>query len=140
MKFYVDSSFAVHPDYKSQTGMVMTMGDGAIETMSRKQKLKMRSSTHSELVGAGDASTMILWTMNFMETQGYLINDNILLQDNKSAILLETNGSQSAGKQSRALNVKYFFLADQVAKKKIRFLYCPTDEMVADYMTKPLQG
>jgi hypothetical protein len=140
MKFYVDSSFAVHSDYKSHTGMVMTMGSGAIETMLRKQKLNTRSSTHAELVGADDASTMILWTRAFMEAQGYPVDDNILLQDNKSAMLLETNGSNSAGKQSRALNVRYFFLADQVAKKHLRVMYCPTDEMVADYMTKPLQG
>ena len=34
---------------------------------------------------------------------------NILYQDNKSAILLESNGRTSAGKHSRALNVRYFF-------------------------------
>ena len=31
-------------------------------------------------------------------------------------------------------------LTDQVEKKNISIEYCPTDEMWADYMTKPLQG
>jgi hypothetical protein len=140
MKWYVDTSFAVHPDYKSHTGMTMTMGSGAIETISRKQKLNTRSSTHAELVGADDMSVMILWTKFFMEAQGYDIQDNILYQDNKSAILLETNGAKSAGKRSQALNVRYFFLADQVEQGNLRIAYCPTEKMVADYMTKPLQG
>ena len=39
-----------------------------------------------------------------------------MFQDNKSAILLESNGKRSAGKRSRALNVKYFFMTDQVEK------------------------
>jgi hypothetical protein len=108
LKWYVDASYAVHPDYKSHTGGMMTMGQGAITTMSKKQKLNTKSSTAAELVGADDAMTMILWTKLFMEEQGYPITSNILKQDNKSAILLENNGRNSAGKQLRALNVRYF--------------------------------
>ena len=110
IKWYVDASFAVHPDYKSHTGAVMTMGNGAIVSLSRKQRLNTKSSTTAELVGADDASTLVLWTKLFMEEQGYKIDLNILYQDNKSAILLEKNGRASIGKQSRALNVRYFFL------------------------------
>ena len=64
----------------------------------------------------------------------------MLLQDNKSTIQLGQNGRKSAGKRSRALNVRYFFLTDQIEKGLIEMEYCPTDNMVADYMTKPLQG
>ena len=108
--------------------------------MSKKQKLNTRSSTEAELVGADDAAMMILWIGLFMEQQGYSLNKNILFQDNKSAILLENNGKRSAGKRSRALNVRYFFLTDQVEKGNLSIEYCPTDVMWADFMTKPLQG
>ena len=130
----------MHPIYRSHTGAVMTIGEGSIITMSKKQKLNTRSSTEAELVGADDAATMILWTGLFMEQQGYSLNKNILFQDNKSAILLESNGKRSAGKRSRALNVRYFFLTDQVKKGNLTIEYCPTDVMWADFMTKPLQG
>ena len=50
------------------------------------------------------------------------------------------NGRKSAGKRSRALNIRYFFIADQVEKGSIRIEYCPTDKMIGDFMTKPLQG
>jgi len=140
LKWYVDSAFAVHPDFKSHTGGTMTFGTGAAQTGSRKQKLNTRSSTESELVGADDMSVMILWTKHFMEAQGYKIKKNILYQDNKSTILLETNGKKSSSKRTRALNIRYFFLTDQIAKGNVQVEYCPTTEMVADYMTKPLQG
>ena len=108
--------------------------------MTRKQKLNTRSSTEAELVGVDDVATMILWTKLFLEAQGWVIMKNIIYQDNKSAILLETNGRKSAGKRSRALNIRYFFITDQVEKENIMIEYCPTDIMVGDYMTKPLQG
>ena len=118
----------------------MTFGRGAIMSLSRKQKLNTRSSTEAELVGADDAATMILWTKHFMEAQGYKIDRNVIYQDNKSTILLIENGSKSAGKRSRALNVRYFFLTDQIEKGNLLVEYMPTDDMVSDYMSKPLQG
>jgi hypothetical protein len=138
----VDTSFAVHPDYKSYTGATMSYGDGdgAVQSISRKEKLNTRSSTESELVGVDDVSVMILWTKLFLQEQGYDINSNILYQDNKSAILLETNGKKSPGKRNRALHIRYFFLTDQVEKGKVTIAYCPTDDMVGDFHTKPLQG
>ena len=56
-------------------------------------------------MGADDATTMMLWTKLFMEEQGYKIDENVLFQDNKSAILMEKNGRERMGKQSCALNV-----------------------------------
>jgi hypothetical protein len=140
IKWHVDASFAVHPDFRSHTGGVMTYGRGAIQTISRKQRLNTRSSTEAELVGADNAATKILWTKLFMESQGYRITSNILYQDNKSAILLETNGQRSSGKRTRALNIRYFFLADQVAKGNVEIQHLPTEEMWGDFLTKPLQG
>ena len=75
-----------------------------------------------------------------MEAQGYEIAHNILYQDNKSTMLLLNNGKQSSSKRTRALNIRYFYLTDQIEKGNIEVEYCPTDKMVADYHSKPLQG
>ena len=94
LKWYVDASFGVHPDFKSHTGGVMTMGEGTIQSISSKQKLNTRSSCEAELVGCDDVATKILWTRLFMEEQGYKVQRNILYQDNKSTILLLENGKR----------------------------------------------
>ena len=140
IKWYVDASFAVHPDFRSHTDAVMTMGEGGMQVLTKKQKLNSRSSTEAELIGVDDAVTQILWTKLFMEAQGYPIEKNIVYQDNKSSILLETNGRDSAWKRSRAINIRYFFMTDQVKQGNVDIEYCPTGRMWADFMSKPLQG
>ena len=118
----------------------MTMGQGAIQSGSCKQKLVTRSTCKAELVGADNASTKIFWTKLFLEAQGYEVRENILYQDNKSTILLLNNGKASSGKRTRAINTRYFFLHDQQKKGNIEVKYCPTGEMIGDFMTKPKQG
>ena len=116
------------------------MGKGAIASISKKQGMNTRSSTEAEVVAADEIVGPMLWTRQFLEAQGYKIKENILFQDNQSAMLLETNGRKSAGKRSRHLNIRFFFVADQKAKGHIDIKFCPTDQMVGDYMTKPLHG
>ena len=140
VKWWIDAAFAVHPDMRSHTGAVMTMGEGAIQSISKKQKVNTRSSTEAELVAADDALAQVIWTKKFLEAQGIKVKSNIVYQDNKSAMLLEKNGRSSAGKRSRHLDIRYFFITDQVNQGNMEIQYCPTDLMTADYMTKPLHG
>ena len=83
---------------------------------------------------------MILWTRQFLEGQGYTITDNIVYQDNQSAMLLEKNGQQSSTKRTRHLDIRYFFVTDRIRGKQLTVEYCPTGDMWADEFTKPLQG
>jgi len=140
IKWWVDASFAVHGDMKGHTGGVMSLGRGAIFSTSTKQKLNTRSSTECELVGVNDVMAQVLWTRYFMEAQGYEIEDNIVFQDNESAMLLERNGRASSSKRTRHINIRYFFVQDRIAAGEVSVAYCPTKDMVADFFTKPLQG
>ena len=84
--------------------------------------------------------SQVLWTRYFLDAQGYNINDCVIYQDNKSAILLEQNGQASSSKHTRHINIRYYFVTDQVNCGEIKLKYCPTTEMLGDYFTKPLQG
>ena len=83
---------------------------------STKQKLITRSSTESKAVGADYFMPPICWTRYFLEARGYCVDDNILYQDNKSYILLETNGEASSSKRTKHINIRYFFITDRVKK------------------------
>ena len=140
IKWWVDASFAVHANMRSHTGATMSLGKGSIYSASTRQKLNTKSSTEAKLVGVDDAMPMILWTRQFMIGQGYTIDDNIVYQDNQSAMLLENNGTKSSTKRTRHLDIRFFFVTDRIRAKQLTVEYCPTGDMWADVFTKPLQG
>ena len=82
----------------------------------------------------------ILWTRYFLEAQGYGVQENIVYQDNLSAILLEKNGKASSSKRTKHINVRYYFVTDRIKKGDMSVEWCPTEDMTGDFMTKPNQG
>ena len=78
ISWWVDASFAVHPNMRSHTGVVLTLGGGAVYGSSTKQKLNTRSSTEAELVGVNDALPQVLWTRQFLNGQGYGDTDSVI--------------------------------------------------------------
>ena len=98
------------------------------------------SSTEVEVVGVHDNMPSILFTRYFLEAQGYPLKTSIVHQDNQSSILLETNGRGSSSKRMRHMNIRYFFIADCAKRGHVEIRYCPTDEMIGDFFTKPLGG
>ncbi len=67
VQWWVDVSFAVHHDFRSHTGVCMSLGKGVVSSMSRKQQLNTKSSTETEVVGVDNASSQIQWTNYFVE-------------------------------------------------------------------------
>ena len=139
LQWWVDAAYATHSDMKGQTGATFTMGHGSIYSNSLKQKLVARSSTDAELIGVHDILPQILWTRNFLMSQGYPVQKNVAYQDNMSAMLLENNGQKSSTKQTKHIELHYFFIHDQVLQDKVMIKHCPTLTMHADFF-KPLQG
>jgi hypothetical protein len=114
LHWYIDASFAVHPNMQGHTGGVLILGTGAPVVTSTKQKLNKRSSTISEVVVVDYMIPQILWTWLFMQEQGIEVTDNFLYQDNKSAILLEKNGWASSSKQTKHIKIQYYYIADRI--------------------------
>jgi hypothetical protein len=75
-----------------------------------------------------------------MEAQGYQVQDNILFQDNKSTILLEYNQKALSSKHTKHVNILCFFIINRVNKGDVSLVWCPTGDMIRDFMTKPIQG
>jgi len=90
-------------------------------------------------VAISDALSTIIWLRDFLIEQGYNVGPAILYQDNMSTISLVENG-KGTNERSRHINIKFFFVSDRVAKGEIEIKYMPTNDMLADMLTKPLQG
>ncbi len=96
---------AVHPNMRSHTGGGLTMGRGFPIDSSTKQKLNTRSSTESELVSVDNMMPIFVWSYYFLMARGYGVTQNLLLQDNKSSMLLEKNSNASSGKHTCHINI-----------------------------------
>ena len=125
---------------KGHTGATLLLGKGGIYSGSWKQRLVAHSSTESKLIGVYDVLSQILWTKQFLEEQGWLDSATVIYQDNTSSILLERNERSSSTKQTKHMNIWYFYITEQIKKKAIHVTHCPTEEMVGDFFMKPLQG
>ncbi len=136
LTWYVDALFTVHPNMHRHTGGGMTIGRGFPISVSTKQKLNTKNLNESELVGFNNMMPIILWTHNFLLSQGHEVIKNLLLQDNKSSILIERNGKASSWKCTRHINISYFFITDQVNMKELTIEWCPMKQLV----TEPIQG
>jgi hypothetical protein len=67
VKWWIDASFAVHPDMKSHTGVTMSRCLSVKDSSSITQKLNSKSSsTEAELVGVDDGTPLVLWTRQFL--------------------------------------------------------------------------
>jgi hypothetical protein len=136
---FVDASYAVHGDFKGHTGGFITLGGGAIHVKSSKQKLNSKSSTEAELIALSDYSSQVIWTREFLHHQGLSMSPALIYQDNKSTIALVERG-RPAAELSRHINIRYFFIKDRIESGELQLEFKPTLEMVADILTKPLQG
>ena len=102
--------------------------------------MNTRRLTKAEMVAVDDVMGQILWTKNFLESQGYPVKENILYQDNRSAMVLESNEQKSVGKRSHHINICYFFVTRWRKNGNIQIEYFPRDKMLGDYMSKPTHG
>jgi hypothetical protein len=66
LKWWVDTSFAVHPDMRGHSGGGLSLGQGFTILSSTKQKLNTQSSTETGIMGADDFMPATCWTRYFM--------------------------------------------------------------------------
>jgi hypothetical protein len=139
LTWYVDGSYAIHDDMKGQSGAVLLVGDNVVLTRSSKQKVNTRSSTEAEIIAIDDTLPTIQWAKSYLKDQGYDM-DTIIREDNKSTILLMKNGRLSAGKRTKHLDIRYFYVKDLIDRGIVSVEHCSTMDMIADFFTKPIQG
>ena len=124
---FIDASYGVHADGKSHSGAVITLGKhGPVHAKSNKQKLVTKSSTEAELVSLSDNISQVIWTRDFLMSQGYNMKAATVYQDNMSTMALAEKGRSTAEK-TRHINIRYFFVKDRVEAGEIEIKYCPTE-------------
>ena len=87
----------------------MSWSWGVLLSKSQKQKLSTKSSTKGEKVGVSDYLPNVIWARMFLNEQGFEIEENILYQDNQSAIKIEENGKRSSEQKNKHMDISFFY-------------------------------
>ena len=113
------------------------MGNGAISWSSRLQGIVALSTTEAEYVAATSAGQEILWFRNLFNELGYKLGSPSTLHiDNRSALSVAKNPEHHG--RMKHLDLRFYWLRDEVEKGKINVVHLPTDQMPADILTKAL--
>lgn len=132
-------------DRKSYYGYIFILANGPISWECQKQKVIALSSTEAEYIGICEATKESVYLRSLCkelfdqyEVSNFLKLDfpMTIYNDNQSALKLSEN--QVFHKRTKHIHVKYHFIRDKVKNADIELLYMPTNDMVADMLTKPL--
>jgi hypothetical protein len=138
---FADASYGVHTNCRSHGGTYITYGRGPTLVRSNVLKDISISSSESELMQLSTTTSLAARERYFAIEQQHInpTEKGILLEDNKSAIHMANNG-KSISNRTRHIKIKYFFVKQFLDNGEFHLEHCPTKEMVADILTKPLQG
>ena len=137
---YSDSDWASSiEDRKSITGYCfsMTGQGGVISWKSKKQPTVALSTCEAEYMGLGSATQESLYLTQLLRGMDVnMYTCATIFEDNQGAIALGHNPVNR--QRSKHIDVKYHFVRNALEEGKINVQYCPTEHMVADALTKPL--
>lgn len=134
---YSDASYAMNEDRKSTSGYVFLMNGTAITWRSKKQPIVTTSSMEAEFIALASATKEALW---IRKLENELLNETnvptVIMEDNQACIRFSRDYVHSD--RSKHIDVRYYFIRERIERNEVKMIYCPTTEMIADALTKPL--
>lgn len=126
-------------DRKSTSGYVFQIGKTAVSWKSKKQACVALSTAEAEYIALASTVQESLWMQQLLsDLKKEPVKQMVIFEDNQSTISMSKN-PQFHGR-SKHISIKYHFIRDQVNNGKIELRYCNTTDMIADIMTKGLNG
>ncbi|XP_020412069.1 uncharacterized protein LOC109947077 [Prunus persica] len=135
---YSDSDWAGDPNTRcSTTGYVVYLGNNPISWQSKKQTSVSRSSTEAEYKALAHSASEVSWIQQVLKDMHlFLATPPILHCDNLSALALSSNPVFHS--RIKHLDTDFHFVRERVQRGDIHVQYVPTQEQVADVLTKGL--
>ncbi len=135
---YSDADWAGdHDDRHSTSGLVFLMANGAVSWSSRKQSLVALSTSEAEYVALSVATQEAVWLRRLMaDICESAKGPTDLFEDNQGTIAMAKNPVSHS--RTKHIDIKYHYVREAIQEKAIQVTYCPTENMLADLLTKPL--
>ena len=136
---YIDDAHAMYCNRKEHSRLCMTIDRGAMINQSKKLGAVTNSLTEMEIILNSEQFPKCTWFRYFRLAQGDNAKEDILMQNNMSAITLQKNYPYSTRKGTKYICTCYYFIIDKINNKEVKIIYCLTEKMIADFSSKPIQ-
>ena len=135
---YCDADWAGDRDDRHSTsGTIFLMAGGPISWFSKKQAIVALSTSEAEYVALCAATQEAVWLRRLLaDLKVTTSGPTLLMEDNQGAIAISKNPTVHA--RTKHIDIRYHYVREAVQDGIIDLRYCPTDQMIADLMTKPL--
>jgi len=134
---YADADGSMAEDRHTISGYAFLIDGGAVSWSSKRQEIVSLSTTESEYVAATHGGKEALWLRSLIsEVFGNIKGPTTLFSDNQAAIALTRDNQYHP--RTKHIDVRYHWIHWVVEKGSIQLVYCPTDDMVANALTKAL--
>jgi len=122
---------------KSTSGYVFQLESSTVSWRSKQQSVVALSSTEAEYIALCLASQEATWLRKLLESIGFKQSDaTTLYEDNQGTIALAKNAKSHS--RTKHIDIKYHYVRESVEEKNIKLVYCSTEGMIADILTKGL--
>jgi hypothetical protein len=112
---------------------------GAVSWSFQKQSIVTLSSTEAKFIALTHASKEALWMCHFITEIFQPLNSSFkIYSDNQSAIAIAYGNQQHA--RTKHFDIWLYIIRDTIKREEIMVEYLPTDQMLADILTKGLPG
>jgi hypothetical protein len=136
---YADASFAVGELKQSVSGWVIYINGTPLLWGSLKQTIVVDSSCSAEYVAASVACKQAIHAENIIGFLGFsCIKPYTMYTDSTACLSIATNSERLGN--VRHLSIRYNLIRCYVTIGEISMVYCVTEEMVADLLTKIVSG
>ena len=116
---------------------MFSLAGATVSWKSKRQTVVTLSSTEAEYIALCSAAQEATWLRSLLESLGFTKSKATkLYEDNHGAIALTKNPKIHS--RTKHIDIKYHYIREAVEKKDNELVYCPTDKMVADMLTKGL--
>jgi hypothetical protein len=123
-------------DRKSKSGYAAFFCGGCISWRSKFQSCVALSTVEAEYISACEAGREVKWLKKIAEELGYSQGTVIIHEDNQGCI---SNTKDSLGsEQMKHVNIKYHWIKEECERGEFKLVYCKTQDMTADTLTKSL--
>ena len=135
---YSDADWAGDPeDRHSTTGNLFLMTGGPVSWISKKQAIVALSTSEAEYVAVSTATQEAVWLRRLLaDLQAPLEGPTVIMEDNQSTIAIAKNPIMHA--RTKHIDIRYHYIREALQQETITLIYCPTDKMIADLLTKGL--